>query len=595
MTSARVRRALATAMFDRGGLVTLAVLVAYVALARPYFVDGDNAEFATLGTIGGVAHPSGYPLYLLWLRATSWLPGATAAHTTAISTAILGAALVGVLHAACRAWGARPLAATAAVAMFAASPVVLRMHTEAEVFAMNGLIVATILWLAAARGPLRGAWRAVALAALAGLGLCDHSTCVLVAPLGVLGAIRGVRETRASAPRVIALALGAFALALSPYAYLAITRSNAMSWGRIDSLHAVVDHFLRVDYGGPGAFASRGNTVPITANLVALVRTLGRTWLWAPLALGLVTLGWRVARPRDGIEPRWGWAMLAASFVLAGPVLVARFNVPPVELGVYIVSRFHLLPALLLAIPVAVGLDAAGARITTRVPAGLAGSRATLSSLATLGFGALVAVALPWLAVVHSPAVEDAAENVLSTLPEHAVVMTASDIIYCGASYLQLVRGERPDVWMIDWAMVPLDWYRERMAAHGVTIGKGGGPASIRVARAILASGRPLLVDRWEANILETFPSYPYGILIRVLPERTRPPSVDEVFDMNKAAFEKFVLRATPPGPHDEFATAYYVEYAATWNLIGRALEAKGEHEKAAFALALVEQLTPRP
>lgn len=97
---------------DRGGLLALAALIAYLAFASPHIVDGDNAEFSMLGAIGGRAHPSGYPLYVLWLRLWSWLPGTTAAHTAGLATAILGALAVGVLHAACRAWGARPAAAT---------------------------------------------------------------------------------------------------------------------------------------------------------------------------------------------------------------------------------------------------------------------------------------------------------------------------------------------------------------------------------------------------------------------------------------------------------------------------------------------------
>ena len=115
-----LRRSLASYLIDRGGLVGLAALIAYVALASPHVVAADNAELATLGALGGAAHPSGYPAYVLWLRAWSWLPGASPAHTAALATAILGALTVWVLHAACRAWGARPIAATFSAAIIGA-------------------------------------------------------------------------------------------------------------------------------------------------------------------------------------------------------------------------------------------------------------------------------------------------------------------------------------------------------------------------------------------------------------------------------------------------------------------------------------------
>ena len=102
------------------------------------------------------------------------------------------------------------VAATLAVGVFAAAPVVMRIETEAEVFALNGLVVASIVWLAAERGPVRGIWRVVTLGVVAGLGLSNHVTCVLVAPLGLYGAVRGIREAERPKPIVAAAGLAGF-------------------------------------------------------------------------------------------------------------------------------------------------------------------------------------------------------------------------------------------------------------------------------------------------------------------------------------------------------------------------------------------------
>ena len=142
-------------LFERGGVVALAALVAYIWMSPAHIVDGDSAEMATAGFAGGIGHPTGYPSYLLWLHATAWLPGTTPAHTAAIATAILAGIQLLVLHAACRAWGAPPIAATFAVAIYAAGPVVIRYSTEPEVFIMNQLVVAAILYFLGA-GPVRG-------------------------------------------------------------------------------------------------------------------------------------------------------------------------------------------------------------------------------------------------------------------------------------------------------------------------------------------------------------------------------------------------------------------------------------------------------
>lgn len=581
-----MRRRLAEFAFERGGLIALATLALYIWVAPAHVVDGDNAEFATLGTVGGVAHPTGYPLYLLYLRATSWLPGASPAHTTAIATAILGAALVLVLHAAARAWGARSIAASLAVAMFATAPIVLRIHTEAEVFAMNGLVVATILWLAAANGPWRGVLRAAALGAVAGLGLSDHATCALVAPVGILGVIRGARE--ATTVRAIAAAVAALVLGLVPYAYLFATRESSVSWGHIDDASALLDHVLRRDFGGPGSFSGHGSPVGAAWNLAAFAGSIGRTYLWLPALAGLVALGHRIARTSRH-ETRVAWALLAASWVLAGPLLALRFDVPPEQFGLYVVRRFHILPALLLAVPVASAIDFIADRITVERM-----SLALQSVIAAVAFAALAGLALPRLAAEHSPTLEHGLSNIIETAPPRAVIITAFDDLYFGGGYLQEVLGARADVTIVSWPLVLLGWYRDRIAAKGIIVGRGDGVASVRVATAILASGRPLLVDQFERNILENFPSYPYGLLIRALPKGSPQPSLDEVIAINKSLYGRFDLSDPRPGPDDELASEYHRRYAQTWRLLGEALAAANRRDDAAWALGLAQELSPQ-
>ena len=319
-------RVLSRWLVDRGGLVVLVAFLLYAWIAPAHLSTGDNPEFATLGSLGGAAHPTGYPLYVLWLRLWSWLPAETPAHTAALATCILGGASILVLHAACRAWGASSTAASFAVATAAAIPVVVRIHSEAEVFALNGLIAGTVLWLSAEAGPVRGGRRALALGLVAGLGLSDHVTCVLLAPVGIYGVVRAAREMTRPAWSALALAVLGLVLGLLPYAYLVVAPETRGSWGKVEGLHGVVRHFLRMDYGGPAELAQvdRGGTA--ADNIAALVASHLRGWLWAPFALGLAALGLRCGR-RSAARVAW-WA-LAASWLLAGIGLVSRFNLQP--------------------------------------------------------------------------------------------------------------------------------------------------------------------------------------------------------------------------------------------------------------------------
>lgn len=565
----------------------------YVVVAPTHIVDGDNAEFSVLGSAGGVAHPPGYPLYILWLRAWSWLPAANPAHAAAIATAILGSIAIVVVHAACRAWGARPIAATFAVAVLAAGPEILRLHTEAEVFALNNLLVGAVLWLAAQRGPATGAWRVVLLGLVAGLGMANQLTCVLVAPIGLYGIARGLRETAGSKLACAGAGVLAFAVGLAPYLYLFVAPDGDASWGHIDSLPALLDHFLRKDYGGPGAFSVRATAVPLADNLGAWASTLGWSWLWLPGLAGLALLGVRIARPAH--ETRWAWILLAISFVLAGPLLVARFDTRLSVLGLYAVRRFHVMSAVLLAIPVAAALDEIGRRVLPKLESRLARSEIAGSALAIVAFVAISVASLPHLARIYSPAVEMGARNTLRSLPPNAVWLQSQGIFHYGAAYLQLARDERPDVTVVTWSLAALPWYREHIARHGVIIETvGTGDPSVLLADKVLASGRPLFVDAKQVAILKELPAYPFGLGWRVLPRGTRSVPLDEVVALNQAAFEGFALDYPVPHVSDEFAAAVHAMYAETWRAIAKGLTAAGNHETAQAALDFANQIGPQ-
>jgi hypothetical protein len=586
------------ALVDRGGLVALVAFVLYAWLAPAYPLGGDNGEFTTLGTLGGVPHPSGYPLYLMWLRAWSWLPASTPAHAMALATAILGGLQILVLHAACRGWGARPATATVAVALFAGGPLALLLNSQAEVFALNALIAATVLWLAAPAGPLRGVKRGAALGLVAGLGIANHMTCVLLAPVGIAGVVVAVREAPAGlAPRlrVIALAALGLGLGLLPYLYLLVAPATALSWGRIDSFADLLHHVLRADYG-TGSLSAHGVDIPLSVNLPPLVANVGRCYWYVPAAGGVAMLVWRAVRGPS----RAMWICLLASVVLAGPVFIGMFDQPPVGVWAWMTERFHFLPCVLLAVPVAAGLDAMVTLLAKHRPA-----LAARAAARERGIGVLLVVLVPAAAApsldhvrrAHTPAVDRFARNLLRALPEGAVVIASGDDVYFGVGYAQLVDKLRPDVHHIALELMTLPWYQQQTSARlGFDAVKLPGEdfASVKLAEAVLARGVPLFVDTRQRYILAALPSYPYGPVIRVLPRGAVAPGLDEVRAINQKLVEGYDLAYPRPDRTDGWAAVVHLRYARPWTTLADAFEQLGRTEDAAEARGIAAALAPR-
>lgn len=579
----RVASGLARIAFERGALLGLVVLVTYVWLAPAHIVAGDNAEFSTLGAIGGRAHPSGYPLYVLWLRAWSWLPLGSAAHVANVVTAVLGAGAVIVLHAACCAWGARASAATIACALFAAAPMVLRAHTEADVFALNSLAAAAVLLFAAPEGPTRGTRRTLLLGLVAGLGLANNLTVGLLGPIGLWGVVRGAREAGGWLAPLGAAAI-AFVAGLLPYAYLFVA-PDAASWGTVTSAGELVDVVLRKNYGYTSHLPG-GGSIGIGASLVAHASLIGRTWLWLPALAGLGMLGVRIARGTDRVP----WALLAASWLLCGPLFATQIGLELNGFGLYMGGRMQILSAVVLAIPIAAAFDTLATRTRDLAPR-------TVAIASIVVFATLTAVALPALSRQHSRAVESGVTNLLGAMPPNAVVIGNSDDLYFGTQYAQLVLGLRPDVVLISWDLCKLPWYRERLARRGIVIdpyAPGDAQPSVLVARQILATGRPLFVDIRLGHILSSFTTYPHGTVFRVLPPGAHQLPLDAILSLNKELFAGFDLDYPRPGLEDGFPSGVHGRYAQTWAILARALREARRPDEAKAAADLARELGPQ-
>ena len=313
----------------------------YFLTAATTVEGADNGEFCTLFATGGVAHPSGYPLYTLLLRAFAWMPASTPAHGAALVTAGIGLAAVALLYFACRAWGAEPWAAALGATVFGVSPIAWDLATQAEVFSLNAALAAAIVLLAAPLGPAKGRSRVLWLGLLAGLGLSNHHTIVLLAPLGIWAFVRGVREsteTGTSALRTLALGVGALLLGLLPYASLPFAARGDLTtrwvWGDVTTLGGIFDHLRRADYGTT-ELALHGAPFRPMLQMAALARRLLVDLRVVPCLVGvgfLAIAGTRSAAVK-GTPHRFAIASLGAAFLLAGPVFASATNIEAISNG----------------------------------------------------------------------------------------------------------------------------------------------------------------------------------------------------------------------------------------------------------------------
>lgn len=502
--STRLARWLPLGVGVLSGALALAL---YLGTLAPTVTFADAGELAAAAYTLDVAHPPGFPLYLLlgklftllvpWGRVVQRL-NAFSALCAAATVGLLGAALVVSLGlrsgpvrrrrktaAVASAPPARPwmaLVALVGAGLLATSRTFWEQATLTEVYALNMALAAALLLLLVLylrsrdRGEQSRANRLLAGAAfLAGLGLGGHLTLLFITGAVVLSI--WLEEGKAFwRPRRLLLWSGLFLLGLCIYLYLPLRAGAAppLNWGGVDTLSRFWRHVSGKQY-----------QVNFSPGLQTWVNQVGfflpRLWAeFTPLPLVLVPLGlYRLFRQRRSLA--------GGSVAGAAVVLFYAFSYEIAEDQ----ETYYLLFFLLATVWMAYGLlqvVAWGAALGTGRTTGkkrrrkqqAAGAwQAKVLPWVLAGLGLLLVV---WPLLAHLPLcdrraytyAEAYAGDVLDNLPQNAFVLTADWNLFAPAYYLQQVEGVRPDVVFVDQQLLRRSWYLETLERQFPWLTEGG-------------------------------------------------------------------------------------------------------------------------
>lgn len=454
MTIANTKRHLVFAArsdYLASALLLMVLAFAYSRTLAPgltWASDGsDGGDLITAAATFGVAHPTGYPTYLLLARLFQYLPtGDLALRTTLLSlfsalcTALAVSLLVRIL-AGGRSWH-RAAAASGAALLFGLSPLFWSQAIIAEVYSLNALFAALMLLFSlrdtqqgTAAGKT-GAWQGL----LVGLALGNHTTIVLLAVAWLI--VGGICAPPALRWRLLALRLAGTAAGLLVYLYVPLCAAAhpPVNWGNASTWQG----FWWLISGEPYHGLAFGLPSPWLGNrLQAWAALLVQQFGWWGVALGFVGLlygggGWRVFR--------WLTVYAAASY----SAFAIGYNTAD--------SYAYLIPCyLVFAIWIGLGIE-----VLLRL-AGRWSARA----------GPVVALALLLLFALRLPATAaqvDAsrdmrairyANSVLQKLPARAIVLTTSDEDTFALWYYHYALGMRPDIAVVVEPLLEFAWYRE--------------------------------------------------------------------------------------------------------------------------------------
>jgi hypothetical protein len=505
-------------------------LALYRAGTAPGLLWGDSAEMQTLTAIGGVAHPTGYPLFTLFAHffygLTHWRPDFLADFFSGFFAAVALALFAAFLIAR----GVRTPAAFAAVMAWGLSFTFWTTSHRAEVYSLATSIGITGLWCALHALEHGGRLPRLAAGFLLGLTLAGHmSFAPFVMVAGLTLAWYVPRAGIAWFADEVAL-LVSFLLGLLPYLYLL--------WA--DTHHVGFDYltFFEQAYWPVGPIpetfhhplsrlwwmiTSRNDypPVPFTFSLWMLAKNISdTTFLLVLFELGPVT----AALVATGIVTRWrekaGETRLLASLALASIVFSLLTS------GFKILSVFLIPCYLVCAVFAGHGLDAVFARLARRRGVALATAIVLALPLASvlIAHSSRLATYEHGIGPLHSSVLEEDdirqrgliptfagydegrrfVESAAVRFPDSALVISEWREAMA-LEYLQRVEHRRTDLTLQPWGypnVLPMvaDWQRRySLRQRPIVIVSPFAPINVhfdKVDTLRLATGQPVWMAR---------------------------------------------------------------------------------------------------
>ncbi len=426
-------------------------LVLYLRTLLPDMAFDDWGELQTVPNVLGIAHPTGYPTYVITAWLFELLPIGSVAFRANLFAAVCVAVALAAMTSTTLRLGVRPAIAVAVGVATGAIGTIWGSAVVAEVNALHLALIALLVDRSLAWADGRRTRDLAIGGLLIGLSLGNHLLTAFVAPFFVLFALWAGRWTLLDRKRLILVPVATVLAGLAVYLYIPIAAAfePALPYNHPTTYDAfrflVTGEQFRGQYDRLFTMASLG---PLWDGLPTLWTTaLSRATVVVPVVglAGLVVLV--VRRPAFGLA--------CAGALVAG--IYAWANYLRLE-------HYLLVPWLLLGIGAAVALEEAARALETHLPRPVNDAAGYAIPIAAIAFAVmLMAVNLPAADRSGDRSARIYVDTLFAALPENAAIFS-----FWGASpplwHAQFVLGERPDVLIVDDTNIAYEGWGTREA-----------------------------------------------------------------------------------------------------------------------------------
>lgn len=422
--------------------VGLFVLFIYTLTLSPTINSFDSAEFVTGAYSLGIVHAPGYPLYLILAHIATLIPYVTVPVAVNFLSALFAALCVVIVYLTSYHLTKSLFWSTVSGLMLAFSNLFWGRAVIAEVYSLNGLLVATLFLLYTLYSDTRSNNTLAAIFFVAGLSLTHHTSVILILPWLFLSLTSELPQNIKKTKLITAAIL--FILPLSLYSYFPI-RDSANP-----PLNYIRDYFNLIDLSSiRGIYWMFSGQMFHNEMLgrsfqewfVQFFRLLADVWL-NYFGVGLILAIFALIHYLKH-KKRMGFVVMAS--VLSILVFFSGYDV--------VDNREMIIPAMVLLAPF---IAEGGAMLTEQI-----NNKQTKFSNGTMyilmSIAVLAMLLANWVSVDRSSdwSAYQYSDAVLKEAEPNSLIITQWTAA-TPLEYMQIVEGRRSDIWIFDRGLFSL-------------------------------------------------------------------------------------------------------------------------------------------
>lgn len=529
-------------------LIAIPIWIVYLVFQSTSIYGGDSGELVAASFTGGIAHPPGYPLYMLlgnligripWGN-VAWRFGLLSSLPTALSLIFLGKTATLLTK--------RTVIGSLAIVTAAFLYPNWLYAIVPEVFGLYALFSSVLVYLAVRFLQTKNVRDFFWMSFIAGLSLThQHMIAILLMVIGI-ACFSLSRKVWLSHRLRWWVAPVLFVIGFLPYLYAPIVsvHNPVYDWEHPADPLGFIRLVTRASYGPFRASYTTGESM--TDRLLGLATVFHFTredfgWIGvAMIALGVSTV-FVLLKPYYSLLLGYTGAIIAFFFYAGFPVH-SDFSLGTLE-------RFMIVLYQQFALLYAIGLFGAHG-IISRAWKKFSFRRESMAllSLTIVGIAFLLPIRLLRMnyrrlwSVRSDRTMEHLADDLLRSVPENAIVSLDTDTAINAVSYAHYVLGKRRDIIFMSFPLLQYPIYRRQLKSRfpRLTIPESppdSGETYLANFIRVNAAAFPIIAGRLITDIPEHW--VPQGLVMQYYPSQTDIPDRNRVLEDNLALFSTFI------------------------------------------------------